>query len=83
MKKKYFILIVSIIIFFVIAYFIPIPTNTMCGESPLCWYKFGVYCYEYDAESGGNTHLGGNIHIYSKVGGFTEYLGLKDIDCNR
>lgn len=80
-KKKYHIVIVTVLISFIIIYFVPIPTNKMCGESPICWYKFGVYSYEYDAESGGNTYLGGNIYIYQKIGGIQEYFGIKKIIC--
>lgn len=67
-KKYYTIAFAFIIICCVIMYFIPIPTHEMCGESPLCWYKFSVYNYEYDAESGGNTYFGGNIYISKSWG---------------
>lgn len=81
MKKKYYIITILSVCLIVIIYFIPIPTNKMCGESPICWYKFGVYNYEYNAESGGNTILGGNIFIHRKLGGFWEYLGFKKVNC--
>lgn len=82
MKKylKFFLAFCLVVI--ITLYFIPIPTKKMCGESPLCWYKYGVYNYEYDAESGGNTYLGGNIHLYQKVGGVQEFFMFKKVHCN-
>lgn len=80
--KKTMLVVISCIGFLVLGlfwYFFPIMTDRRYGESPLCWYKFGVYACEYNSESGGNTFLGGSIHIYFRVGGVAEYLLLKDI----
>lgn len=81
-KKKYIISSIIVLILFLVAFFVPIPTNIMCRESPICWYRFGVYRYEYNAESGGNTSFGGNIYLYQKIGGIQEYLGLKEVECD-
>jgi len=75
MKRKN-ILVISIAfsILFLMMYFIPIPTEKMCGESPVCWCRFGVYNYEYNDETGGNTYFGGNLSLSTKIGGVLEYF---------
>ena len=81
--KKIILKIVLCLIFLssgILLYFFPIMTEKMYSDLvPLCWYKFAVYACEYNAESGGNTALGGNIHITFQVGGMAEYFLLRDI----
>lgn len=45
----------------------------------MCWYRFGVYNYEYDDETGGNIDFGGSIYLGRKIGGIQEYFLLKKI----
>ncbi len=70
---------VTFVLFGVGLYFFPIMTNKMHGDSPLCWYRLAVYVCEYDAETSGNTILGGDIFLYYKVGDLAEYFLLRDI----
>ncbi len=61
-------------------YYYPFETDRQCGESSLCWVKFGVYTYDYNSEDG-RTYFGRDIQFGEKVGGVFEYFGLKEIDC--
>ena len=82
MRKKIRKGILSIFILFIIiiTYFYPFETDKRCGELSLCWVTYGVYTYDYDSEQG-NPYFGRDIIFYEKVGGFWEYIGLKEINC--
>jgi len=84
MKKIFLrmLLLLCTVLFFVGLYFHPFETNKQCGELSLCWVKFGVYEYDYDSEVG-KAYFGKDIQFYRKVGGFWEYVGLKEIDCHK
>lgn len=34
----------------IVLYYYPFKTDKQCGESSLCWVKFGVYTYDYNSE---------------------------------
>jgi hypothetical protein len=84
MKKKIkkLLLVVFVIIFLVILYYYPFPIDKECSLLPLCRVKFGVYAYDSYSYSIEKSYFGTGIHFHEKVGGFWEYLGLKDIECN-
>jgi hypothetical protein len=85
MKNKKLRLLKLLVVFLslvalIIIYYYPFETDKKCGESSLCWVKFGVYTYDYNSEAGA-SYFGKDIQFGEKVGGVYEYLGLKEISC--
>ena len=85
MKTKKVRLIKSLVIILsfisvTVLYYYPFETDKQCGESSLCWVKFGVYTYDYNSEDS-RTYFGKDIQFGEKVGGIYEYFGLKEIIC--
>lgn len=87
MKNKLRITIISLLLLvLLVLYFYPFMTNKQCGEFYLCKVNFGVYTYDVTSEAGQGENTGyfrTNLRLYKKVGGFAEYLGLKDINCEK
>jgi hypothetical protein len=72
-----FIIIISITLFIIVEWFVPLEYNNegYCSESQLYRYQFAVYECEYNAEA----HP--DFQCYEKMGRFWSYIGLEKLEC--